>query len=245
MNPISTAHYRLDQSTVLCASGLPAAFREFLKAHEYANDLKTNVWEFALDLRCLRRSKVTRNDIRWLMKAGLVSHAVETTSDSEGRTFNQRTDSALCKASCFVLTPKGVALGQSIWPKQNEPPENGAPQRAAKETSSAVEQPTLTPHWDSQRQELRVGLVVVKRFRVPATSQEAILSAFEEEDWPVRIDDPLPGHPEFDRKRRLHNAINALNRNQVHRMIHFLGDGRGLGVRWEFKTPSPRPLKLG
>ena len=89
------------------------------------------------------------------------------------------------------------------------------------------------PHWDRDRQELRVGNVVVKQFKVPAPNQEMIIAAFEEEGWPPRIDDPLPPHPQQDSKRRLHDTINSLNRNQREELIRFLGDGSGQGIRWE------------
>jgi hypothetical protein len=31
----------------------------------------------------------------------------------------------------------------------------------------------------------------------------------------------------------LHDTITTLNRHQKHRLIRFLGDGSGQGVRWE------------
>ena len=90
------------------------------------------------------------------------------------------------------------------------------------------------PKWDRDRQELRVGSIVVKQFKVPAANQEVILSAFEEESWPPRIDDPLPPHGEQTPKRRLQETIKSLNRNQKRALVRFLGDGSGQGVRWEF-----------
>jgi hypothetical protein len=48
------------------------------------------------------------------------------------------------------------------------------------------------PVFDVERRELRVGDVVVKRFRQPTPDQETMLLAFEEAGWPVRIDGPLP-----------------------------------------------------
>ncbi len=73
----------------------------------------------------------------------------------------------------------------------------------------------------------------MKQFKVPAANQERILAAFEEEGWPIRIDDPLPPNSEQDSKRRLHDTINSLNRNQKQNLIRFVGDGSGQGVRWE------------
>jgi hypothetical protein len=74
----------------------------------------------------------------------------------------------------------------------------------------------------------------VKLFKVPAINQEAVLAAFEEEEWPPRIDDPLSPRGEQNPKRRLHDTITALNRNQKAPLIRFFGDGSGQGVRWEF-----------
>jgi hypothetical protein len=100
-----------------------------------------------------------------------------------------------------------------------------------------------SPKWDRDRRELRVGSKVVKVFKLPSPMQEAILVAFEEEHWPPRIDDPLPSHPELLPKRRLHDTIKSLNRNQKQPLIRFMGDGTGEGIRWEFH-PSARDTQL-
>jgi hypothetical protein len=75
----------------------------------------------------------------------------------------------------------------------------------------------------------------VKWFRVPAGNQEAILAAFQEQRWPVRIDDPLPCRHGTDPKERLHAAIRRLNGRQLRRLLRFRGDGTGMGVRWELE----------
>ena len=49
----------------------------------------------------------------------------------------------------------------------------------------------------------------------------------------MRIDDPLPLKAAIDPKRRLHDTINSLNRNQRGRRLRFLGDGSGQAVCWE------------
>ncbi len=89
------------------------------------------------------------------------------------------------------------------------------------------------PTWDSERRELRINGIIVKRFKWTAVNQEAVLAAFDEEGWPSRIDDPLRPHPEHDSKRRLSDTIKCLNRKQTNRLIHFRGDGTGEGVVWE------------
>ena len=86
-----------------------------------------------------------------------------------------------------------------------------------------------TPIWDRGERELRAGGSVIKRFCVPAPNQELILTAFQEEGWPKRIDDPLPPTPEMDAKLRLRKAFSCLNRNRRFKLVHFHGDGRGRG----------------
>jgi hypothetical protein len=65
--------------------------------------------------------------------------------------------------------------------------------------------------------------------------------AFEEEDWPVRIDDPLPPSPDIDPKTRLSSTIKSLNKNLKNRLVHFMGDGTGEGVMWEFVGQRRHP----
>jgi hypothetical protein len=223
----------LDESTIRCSIRLHAAFYELLKALEYANDLKTSVWEFAIELQCLYGLKVSDNDLRWLVRAGFISHAVETTSAVDPhRRFDQPANLTFCSASCFVVTPQGAAAGRAIWGKENDWPEGGAGHFVPPIADSAM---PVNPRWDCQRQELLVGSIVVKRFRVPAASQETILAAFEEESWPPRIDDPLPPRSDQSPKRRLQETIKSLNRNQKQPILHFLGDGSGEGVLWEYR----------
>lgn len=89
-----------------------------------------------------------------------------------------------------------------------------------------------------------MGGVVVKQFKVPAPNQELILAAFQEEGWPVHIDDPLPPRAEQDTKRRLHETITSLNRHQRVRLVRFMGDGTGQGVRWELIPTSKSSLDV-
>src|SRR5262249_35051462 len=102
------------------------------------------------------------------------------------------------------------------------PPANGEAQPGA----------TLKPHWDPVRRELSLGDRVVKQFHVPASNQEDILSAFQEEGWPEQIDDPLTGNHGIEPKARLNDAIYRLNRTQMRQLIRFHSNGNGNGVRW-------------
>jgi len=87
---------------------------------------------------------------------------------------------------------------------------------------------------------LKVGSQLVKQFRVPASNQEAILSAFEEEGWPEQIDDPLSPCHDIPAKSRLHSAIASLNRNQKNSLVHFSGNGTGDGIFWKLSEDSER-----
>jgi len=80
--------------------------------------------------------------------------------------------------------------------------------------------------------ELWVNGTLVKRLDIRAANQIAILRAFQEENWPQRIDDPL--HPNGgDGKARLRSTVHCLNGHQHPAAIHFFADGSGHGIRWE------------
>jgi hypothetical protein len=90
------------------------------------------------------------------------------------------------------------------------------------------------PQWDKQRRELTINGQVIKRYRLPASNQIAVLMAFEEEGWPSRVFDPLQPDGDHDPKRRLHETIKALNRHHRVKIIQFHGDGTGEGILWEW-----------
>ncbi|NLX97026.1 MAG: hypothetical protein GXY83_12700 [Rhodopirellula sp.] len=222
------------------------ALRLLLEAQFYAADLRRSVWDFAVEISLLRKTGLTSNDLRWLLCKGYVEHGREmTVSHETSRTFRRSSGLTFARRTCFVLTESGVEFAQEALTqsRKNQATINGARPEAAIPASNGNGAPhkelaNLAPKWDRQRQELRVGPYLVKQFKVPAANQERILAAFEEEDWPVKIDDPLPPHCEQDPKRRLHDTINSLNRNQKHRLIRFTGDGSGQGVRWSLLMPS-------
>ncbi|MEX2137777.1 MAG: hypothetical protein WD894_00835 [Pirellulales bacterium] len=203
------------------------ALRWLLEAHTYAVSLSHDVWQFALGITSLGQGGLSLNDIRWLLYRRLVQHGMETTQPGEDRrTFRAGGAVRFDRRSCFVLTEAGMAFAReaSSTPVIDQPlvsATNDAPQAV------------IVPTWDRDRQELRLGKELVKCFKTPAPNQELILAAFEEEGWPVHIYDPLPPHPEQDPRRRLHDTINSLNRNQKKPLVRFMGDGSGQGVRWD------------
>lgn len=214
------------------------------RAWQYAMRLDRDVWDFAVEWPELQRLGLATCDARWLLAAGYVDHAIEVDrSGDEPRKFRSARENELCGRSCFVLSECGLEL----FADASRPPEGPTdPPPDADETGSAPEDPAETPPerdpdppsdgmptWDGERKELRMGGILVKRFRWPAPNQETILTVFEEEGWPPRIDDPLPPAPDVEPKRRLHDTIKCLNRNQDHRVLRFRGDGTGEGVVWD------------
>jgi hypothetical protein len=237
---------RSDQSRV--PSRVYAALKLLLESHAYAEDLGGSPWDFAVEMPSLRELGITNSDVRWLVAKQLLDHAREITMPGEERrSFQQCNHLTLSKKTCFVLTAQGLDFARHNG--------NGAdelPRAASSAHDPMLHFPQLkarngrpAPVWDRDRQELRVGDQVVKQFKVPATNQETILAAFQEEHWPPRIDDPLPPQKDQDPKRRLHDTINSLNRNQKRPLLRFLGDGSGQGVRWEFADDRhPRSQQL-
>ena len=201
-----------------------------LQAHEYATQLQCDAWEFAVEVGSFREAGLTNNDIRWLLLRGYVAHAWEaTTGEQFRRTFEPR-GGLLGERSCFILTPTGLAFalgGAAGGPNGCAPPPGGAPPRTPPDA------PRRRPVWKKDHRALWFGPHLVKQFKVPAVNQEIILAAFAEEDWPARIDDPLPQHASIDPRRRLHDTINSLNRNQRFPALHFSGDGTGQAICWE------------
>jgi hypothetical protein len=189
-----------------------------------ANSLAFAAWEFAIEADQLRAVGLTVTDLRWLLCQGYVEHAQEQTRHgSTRRSFRRLEHLGIPAGCCFVLTAKGC---QAVLCQAAEP--GSAACLVGSCPSSLVD----LPYWDAKLHQLYWRGCLVKEFRLPAPNQEAILAAFEEERWPARIDDPLPGIVDLDPKVRLHDAIKGLNRCQSQRLLRFRGDGTGKGIVW-------------
>jgi hypothetical protein len=227
--------------------GPPSVFRRgydalllLVEAYEYAQELERDVWDFAVEIDALRQAGYSNNEFRWLVCQGFTDHAPETTlPGSETRSFSRPPHGPglmFSPRTAFVLTHSGFRFARgALHNVLSRAFLVGVPY--AKNGNGARAHHGLKPRWDRDRQELRVGDILVKQFKVPAANQERVLAAFEEEGWPVHIDDPLPPAPDQDPKRRLHDTINSLNRNQKRRLVRFVGDGTGQGVRWQLAHP--------
>jgi hypothetical protein len=222
--------------------GLEILFR----AHCYAVDTGSDDWDFAVEIGELERAGLSKSEFRWLLAHGYADHAEEVTlPDSEVRQFKPLGKHQFTDATCFVLREKGLAFVEGDGAPHLRSSSDVVVRSADVEESNEMGNGQLTrgrkPIWDSTEKELWLEGLIVKRFRWPAPNQELLLDVFEEESWPRRIDDPLSKVPEQDPRRRLHDTIKCLNRNQQNRLIRFRGDGSGEGVAWELvedSTPS-------
>jgi hypothetical protein len=209
------------------------AIEYLLEARHAARNLGLDAWEFAVDLHGLRAAGITDSEVRWALVMRYVEQRVEvTTLGDTDRSFRDVANLQLTEKSCFVLTAAGeefakkAALGVRPHVFRRSPEEVVC--------RFPVGGLGLGPQWDSDCRVLRVGEATVKEYKVPAANQELILATFEELRWPPTIDDPLPPREGLDPKRRLHDTINSLNRNQQRCLLKFRGKGDGQGVSWEF-----------
>jgi hypothetical protein len=81
----------------------------------------------------------------------------------------------------------------------------------------------VVPVWEETARRLLFRGQVCKQFRRPAKNQETVLAAFQEENWPNAIDDPLPDG-------KLARTVESLNDRLQH--IKFNLNGAGTGVSW-------------
>lgn len=220
------------------------------QAQACAADTEASPWDFAVEVCQLKQAGLGDTELRWLIKKRLVEHRLEATVvGQQVRSFSSAGGVKFTAESCFILTAEGLnSLQQEDGARdfrERKPPRT-APATPSVLSIAAAESPppaplpppqpvaaALQPRWDQELRELWFGPVLVKRFRFRSPNQEMVLLAFQEEGWPVRIDDPLPPVANLTTRQRLHDAIKNLNRNQAHREIRFAGDGTGEGVRWE------------
>jgi hypothetical protein len=222
------------------SASVQKAMELLLEAHAAAREGEMDVWQYALGINDLRRAGALDHELRMLIGAGWIEHAVETTGPQERtRRFRPAKGLALHDRSCAVVTPLGVLEAAAARIADGRMFAMRAP-RAGKCIASR-----LRPVWDKARRQLRVGRHVAKWFRQPASGQEAILDAFQRRGWPDCIEDPLPYDPVTNVKRRLNQTLKNLNRGQAMPAVHFQGDGTGTGICWSLRLEATAaPLSL-
>ena len=217
------------------APSLEERFRALQTLYEgcrFAVDCKKSIWEFAVELRDLNERGVSRSLLRWLVCQKLVEHRRESQINKESfRQFYEAPNLVFNENSCFVLSSKGhlafddlLKLYRPMISHTHNDPDSLPMNSPLKKT----------PVWCPDTRVLKIAGKVVKHFKWPAPNQEMLIAAFAELGWPDQIDDPLP-QTDVCRKRRLHDTIKCLNRNQINPLIKFRGDGTGRAARWEYR----------
>jgi hypothetical protein len=214
------------------ATPFSVGMQVLLRAMDYAVDVGRSRWEFAVELAELQRLGLSTADCRWLACKGWVEIARElSATPGSPRRFKHDLHLSLSRRSCLILTDLGAAQVRRQLAEQLQRAQSTRGSAPAGQAAKL-----LVPRWDRERHELRVAGQLVKQFRLPSPNQEKVLTALQEENWPVRIDDPLPPNKKLDAKQRLHDTIKNLNRHQKQRLVRFMGDGTGQGVRWEIRA---------
>ena len=240
------------------------AMHYLLKANTYAQELRVDTWDFAVEIEFLKRLDIGANELRWLVASGWLDHAAEITAPGDERRVFGRGGYLMFDAeTCFVLTEPGVSVACALSERQkttlethtvsngngsngngsngsgpngsvhNGSVHNGSVHNGSRPNESGHQETQEKPQWIADRQKLYLGGDLVKEFKLPSPNQTTILAAFEEEQWPAHVDDPLPVCATVGPKERLRYTIKSLNKHQKKRMIRFRGDGRGQGICWE------------
>ena len=186
------------------------------------------VWQFAVELHQFHALGLSHTELRLLLCEGYLEHARERIGAAgTERTFHRLGALSLPPETCFVLTAKG-------WEAIHE---NAKPRLV----TLSLPAPRDVPRWDDLLRQLWWKDLLIKHYHTPAENQERVLQAFEEDGWPVHLDDPLPARSDVEPKVRLHDTIKALNRAQQNRLLHFRSVGNGKGICWEKVVRGRKP----
>jgi hypothetical protein len=105
--------------------------------------------------------------------------------------------------------------------------------RSIGQSDNPTREAETCPVWSKDTRTLSFGGLVIRQYRWPAANQELILDVFQEDGWPLRIDDPLPPVDELEAKQRLRDTIRNLNTHHLRSLIRFFGDGTGEAICWK------------
>jgi len=212
---------------------LNAALQQLLEAHEHAQKLGRNVWQFALEISYLCSLGPRHTDLRWLVWRGYVEHGVEETMcEHTERVFRRLKNLMLTPQTCVVLTPKGVFFAQHVLGSRPETTKNDVPRRISTADSSQAEE---IPVWDGEQHTLFWRQRAVRHFKRLAPAQEGLLKALEAHTWrhslSVNLLSGLCG-PKGLNRQRLRAIIENLSRG-LRPNLRIRLEGNGSRVDWE------------
>jgi hypothetical protein len=87
------------------------AMVELATAHNYAQDVRCDRWQFAVEIEHLTAMGLTADDIRWLVARSYIEVAREVSRYSDTlRKFQPLRSVRFGKKTCFVITAAGLRL---------------------------------------------------------------------------------------------------------------------------------------
>lgn len=188
--------------------------------------------EMPVALAHLRRWWMSDEGLLWMLYQRHVEHVVPCSGESDGKGPGVVATTRFGEKSAFVLVVAGEAFAWQFLTPVFLAALEGSP---FEEAEALLRMGSLVPRYDAEERRFTWGRHLLKQFRQPAVNQELIVLTAEELLWPAWFDDPLGrggvGHP----KKRLHDAIQDLNRRQGSYLVHFKGDGSGARVGWELR----------
>ncbi len=93
------------------APHIQAAIVQLAEAHDYARDVRLDLWQYAVEIDCLTKFGLTASDLRWLVSNGYAELAREVTKpDDATRKFQRVRKLIFTKRTCFILTHVGLRL---------------------------------------------------------------------------------------------------------------------------------------
>jgi hypothetical protein len=199
-------------------------------ARLYAQMLKQNPWEFALQLFELRALGLTSADFRWLLHSGYILLRP------------QRKSAVVKEFGCFrgiefkeewlvILRDEAVEeVRRFLRPAADRKAGGGRPLILSNADASG----RATVRFHAERRELFVGDRLVKRLPASARNQAAILEGFQTVSWQTRIANPLPAANSRRRAQQLRDTVHDLNAGQKPRRLRFHSDEKGRSIWWEF-----------
>src|SRR5580704_18039105 len=146
-----------------------SALALLMDAATCAQDVGAELWQFSVEISAFLRSGLTTNECRWLVAKGFAKHACEmTTPDADRRVFQPCTNLALPKRTCFVITDRGMTCATELLrsqPKRHTPGPKPSTSHLRQASGNGEPQAAMRTG-DSDRQQLRVGRVIVKELKV-------------------------------------------------------------------------------
>lgn len=220
---------------VLPASRMQPGLAILLQAFDFARETSSNSWDFAVELPVLFGVGMSRNELRWLLAQRFAEHGLELPpGENDRRAVRIVKSFQFHNDSCLILTVAGADFVRKAGP-EFQSHESANPHFEQSNALGSHGDHHANPVWDREsRQVTYRGVTCIELIRA-ADNLETVLQAFEKAGWRPQIRDPFPPDKSGNRKRRLHNTINALNRCQTAPLIHFSSADSGRAIRW---TPS-------